>query len=181
MSTELLKRKLDHAFEHLDANGNGRVEREDLLGLGALIMVGFGESPTSAAGSKLVHGFESIWRALSADLGGDGEGAISPEEFRTGMSSVLSEDERFDTVFRPAAEAVAELCDTDGDGLVEPAEFRLLLSAFGTPHDDVDTAFDRLDRDRDRGVSVSELVEATRAYYTSADPGSTGDRLRGSL
>ncbi|MEU1731547.1 hypothetical protein [Streptosporangium sp. NPDC020145] len=161
MSTELLKSRLDHAFGQLDADGNGRVERDDLLGLGALILVGFGESPTSAAGSKLVDGFESVWRALSGEVG---DGAISPEEFRTGMSSVLSEDARFDAVLRPAAEAVAEMCDTDGDGVVEAAELRLLLSAFGAPCGEAETAFERLEHER--GVSVGELVEATRAYYT---------------
>lgn len=176
MSTELLKRRLDHAFGQLDADGNGRVERDDLLGLGALILVGFGESPTSAAGSKLVDGFESVWQALSGEVG---DGAISPEEFRTGMSSVLSEDERFDAVLRPAAEAVAEMCDTDGDGVVEAAELRLLLSAFGTPHGEAETAFERLERDR--GVSVDELVAATRAYYTSVVPGVALARSAGSL
>ncbi|GAA3119073.1 EF-hand domain-containing protein [Streptosporangium carneum] len=181
MSTELLRRKLDRAFDHLDASGNGKVERDDLLGLGALILVGFGESPTSAAGSKVLHGFESIWRALSAELDVDCEGAISPEEFRTGMTSVLSEDERFDTVFRPAAEAVAELYDTDGDGVVGPAELRGMLSAFGTSHDDADTALDLLDHDLERGISVGELVEATRAYYRGADQGTACDQSFGSL
>ncbi len=181
MSTELLKRRLDRVFGHLDANGNGKVERDDLLGLGARILVGFGESPTSAAGSKLIHGFESIWQALSAELDVDGDRAISPEEFRAGMAPVFSESERFDAVFGPAAEAVAELCDSDGDGVVGPAEFRVMLSAFDTPHDDVESAFDRLDRDSDRGISVGELVEATRKYCTSAGPSATGGRMFGPL
>ncbi|MEV7009357.1 hypothetical protein [Streptosporangium sp. NPDC051022] len=181
MSTELLNRKLDRAFEHLDAGGNGTVEHDDLLGLGARILVGFGESPTSAAGSKLIDGFESIWRALSAELALDDEGAISPEEFRTGMVSAFAGDERFDAAFRPAAEAIAELCDTDGDGVVGPAGFRVMLSAFGTPHDEVEAAFERLDLDRDRSISVGELVEATRQYYTSADPLATGNWLFGRL
>lgn len=44
MSLELLNHKLDRAFGHMDVNGNGSIERGDLLGLGARILVGFGEA-----------------------------------------------------------------------------------------------------------------------------------------
>ncbi|MGV9779472.1 EF-hand domain-containing protein [Streptosporangium sp. NPDC003464] len=181
MSPELLRHKLERAFAHMDVNGDGKIERDDLLGLGARILIGFGESPTSPAGSRLVEGFESIWRALSAEIDASGDGAISPEEFRTGMISAFAEGDRYDTAFRPAAEALAALCDADGDGLVDPAGFRVLLTAFGTAHDDVDTAFDRLDRDRDGAISSGELVEAVRQYYTSADPNAAGNWLFGPL
>ena len=48
VAIDLLNHKLDRAFDHIDASGRGVVEREDLLGLGARILVGFGESPTSS-------------------------------------------------------------------------------------------------------------------------------------
>ncbi|GAA3426655.1 EF-hand domain-containing protein [Streptosporangium sandarakinum] len=179
MSTELLKHKLDRAFGHLDVDGDGRAVRDDMLGLGARILVGFGESPTSPAGNRLVGGLEAVWATLSAATGGDG--VISPEGFRAGMISAFVEGDRFDPVFRPAAEAVARLCDADGDGSVRPAGLRIALTAFGTAHDDVDVAFDRLDRDRDGVISVGELVEAVRQYYTSADPNAAGNWLFGPL
>ncbi|WP_433376694.1 EF-hand domain-containing protein [Streptosporangium sp. CA-115845] len=181
MSTRLLNRKLDRAFEHMDADGSGSIEREDLLGLEARILVGFGESPTSPAGSRLIQGFEGIWRTLAAEIDTDGDRAISPEEFRAGMTSAFVEGDRFDAVFGPAAEAVAWLCDTDGDGAVGPDEFWVMMAAFGTSREDVTAAFERLDGDGDGAVSVGELVEATRQFYTGTDPDVAGNWLFGPL
>jgi Ca2+-binding EF-hand superfamily protein len=181
MSLELLKYKLERAFGHMDVNGDGSIERADLLGLGARILVGFGEAPTSAAGSKLVRGFGSIWQTLSAEIDITGDRAISSEEFRAGMTSAFIEGDRFDTVFGPATEAFAELCDTDGDGSVGPDEFQVMMAAFGTPYADVEAAFDRLDLDQDGNISVTELVEAARQYYTSTDPDAAGNWLFGPI
>src|SRR4051794_17385736 len=98
----------------MDVNGDGSIERSNLLGLGARILVGFGEAPTSTTGSNLVQGFGSVWQALSAEIDAAGDRAISSEEFRAGMTAAFIEGDRFDTVFGPAAEAFAELCDTNG-------------------------------------------------------------------
>lgn len=183
MVTDLRNRKLDRAFGHMDLDADGIVEREDLLGLGARILVGFGESPTTTTGRKLVDSFDGIWNALCSNHNDQGhrDRRISAEEFRESMTAAFIEGDRFETVFAPAAHAVAELCDTDGDGQIGPAEFRIMLSAFCTAYDDVDAAFDRLDRDADGRLSVPELVEATRQYYTGDDPHAAGNWLYGPL
>lgn len=180
MSTTLLNRKLDRAFAHVDADGSGSIGRDDLLGLGARILVGFGESPTSPAGSRLAGGIEEVWRTLTAQIGVRGD-AISPEEFRAGMTSAFVEGDRFGAVLESAAAALAGLCDTDGDGAVGPDEFWVMMDAFGTPREDAAAAFARLDGDGDGAVSVGELVEATRQFYTSADPDAAGNWLFGPL
>ncbi|WP_327086153.1 EF-hand domain-containing protein [Nonomuraea sp. NBC_01738] len=177
MAIDLRNHKLDRAFDHIDVSGGGEIEREDLLGLGARILVGFGESPTSATGSRLVDGFDGIWTELAPAS----DARISREEFHAAMVSAFVEGDRFDPVFRPAVEAVAALCDTDRDGQVGPGEFRVMLNAFGTAYDDVDEAFDRLDQNGDGSLSVDELVEAARQYYTGDDPHARGNWLFGPL
>jgi hypothetical protein len=181
MSTELRKRKLDRAFGHMDVDGDGHIAREDLLGLGARILVGFGEAPTSAPGARLVDGFDDIWTALAGELGCGRDGRISCADFQAAMVAVFIDGEHFEPVFQPAARAVAHLCDSDGDGLIGPGEFRMMLSAFGTAYDDVDLAFDRLDADTDGRVTVEELVLATRQFYTGEDPHAAGNWLFGPL
>ncbi|MDR8413940.1 EF-hand domain-containing protein [Nonomuraea sp. 3-1Str] len=181
MAIDLLNHKLDRAFDHIDAGGAGSVEREDLLGLGARVLVGFGESPTSVTGSGLVDGFDAIWAALADALGRDRESRLSREDFREGMRGAFVSGDRYEPVFRPATVAVAALCDPDGDGLVGRREFRTMLGAFGTAYDDVDVAFDRLDRTGRGTLTVDELVAAARQYYTGEDPGAAGNWLFGPL
>ncbi|MEV0587878.1 EF-hand domain-containing protein [Nonomuraea sp. NPDC050310] len=181
MPIDLRDHKLDRAFGHLDVDGGGEIEREDLLGLGARLLVGFGESPTSLTGRRLVDGFDGIWAALAAALDRDGDGRLTAAEFKAGMTVAFIEGGGFDPVFLPAAEAVADLCDQNRDGQIGVHEFRMLLSAFGTPYDDVAEAFDRLDRDHDGTLTVSELVTAVREYYTGDDPHAAGNWLFGPL
>ncbi|WP_113702856.1 EF-hand domain-containing protein [Nonomuraea lactucae] len=181
MAIDLLNHKLDRAFDHVDAAGRGVVGREDLLGLGARILVGFGESPTSVPGSVLVDGFGQIWSALSDALGRDSDCRMSREEFRTGMTAAFVTGDGYEPVFRSATVAVAEICDGDADDLIGVREFRTMLSAFGTAYDDVDVAFDRIDRTGRGALTVDELVEAARQYYTGDDPNAAGNWLFGPL
>ncbi|MEU0570072.1 hypothetical protein ABZ297_32470 [Nonomuraea sp. NPDC005983] len=181
MAIDLLNHKLDRAFDHIDASGNGVVEREDLLGLGARILVGFGESPTSRAGSGLVDSFDGIWATLTAALDRDADARFSREDFRIAMTSAFVKGDRYEPVFKPATVTVAELCDHDGDGLIGPGEFRTLLSAFGTAYDDVDEAFDRLDRSGRGALTRDELVLAAWQFYACDDPNAAGNWLFGPL
>ncbi|MFI6597037.1 EF-hand domain-containing protein [Nonomuraea sp. NPDC050536] len=181
MAIDLLDHKLDRAFDHIDADGDGEIDREDVLGLGARILVGFGESPTSVAGSRIVDGFDGIWRSLAEALDRDGDSRFSREEFRAGMTWAFVSGDRYDRVFKPATEALAELADHDCDGLIGPREFRIMITAFGTAYDDVDEAFDRLDRTGRGALTTDELVLAAWQYYTLDDPHAIGNWLFGPL
>ncbi len=97
------------------------------------------------------------------------------------MTAAFVEGDRYDAVFRPAVVAVAELCDGDRDGQIGPGEFRTLLAAFGTAYDDVDQAFDRLDRTGRGVLTVEELVLAAGEFYVSDDPAAVGNWLYGPL
>jgi Ca2+-binding EF-hand superfamily protein len=176
-----LKHKLDRSFRRLDTDGNGHVGRADLQDIGARLIHGFGESPTSPKGKSVVVRLEAVWAELAAYADADRDGRISADEYQAGMTAAFIEGPAFDPVFRPAAEAVAGLCDTDGDGRVDGKEFAVLQEAFNTPPEDVAAAFRRLDTDSDGGLSVAELVTAIRAYYIGTDPQAPGNWLFGPL
>lgn len=181
MATELQIEKLDRAFDHIDADHTGQIERDDLIGLGSRVLLGFGQAPTSSRGRELLDRFDELWTEIAAHADIDGTGAISPAEFRTAMINAYIKQQKFDQTFRPATAALAALADTNGDGVIGLDEFQVLQAAFGTPDDDATAAFYLLDRDRNGSLSVDELVIAAHEYYTSADPQAPGNALYGPL
>src|SRR5262245_59901943 len=90
MSTsELQDRKLDRAFDQLDLNRDGMVDREELVGLGSRFLLGFGEPPTSLPGRTLLDAFDHMWAALMSRLDLDADRRISRDEFRRGMAAAF--------------------------------------------------------------------------------------------
>jgi Ca2+-binding EF-hand superfamily protein len=181
MATELQVLKIDRSFTYIDVDGNGTITRDDLQGLGARLLAGFGASPAGAAGRRVADSFDRLWDTLAdaADL--DRDGRITSGEYRSSVVSSFIEGDRFEPVFRPAIEAVLAVADTDGDGLLRPQEFLLVHEAFGRSEQDSDYAFAALDLDGDGALGCEELLHAVRDYYTSADANAIGNLLFGRL
>ncbi|MCD0451031.1 EF-hand domain-containing protein [Actinocorallia sp. API 0066] len=182
MSTsELQDRKLDRVFDQLDVNRDGVVDREDLAGLGARFLIGFGEPPTSAPGRALLEAFDQVWAALMSRLDLDAESRVTRDQFRRGMAEAFITGPDYEPVLRPVAQAVARICDADADGLIDPVAFRTMQTAYGTPEGDIVTAFGALDADGDGMVTVVELERAAREFYTGDDPAAGGNWLFGRI
>ncbi len=181
MTTELQILKLDRAFDQLDVSNNGQLERDDLVGLGSRMILGFGQSPTSVKGKEVLDGFDTFWERLAADAGVERDEALSPAEFRAAMIAAYIEGNAFDVSFRPIAHAVARLTDTDNDGRLGASEFRTMQLAFGTSAADSDAAFAALDHSGHGHISIDDLVQAAREFYTSPDPHARGNLLFGPL
>ncbi|MDX6743242.1 EF-hand domain-containing protein [Actinocorallia sp. A-T 12471] len=182
MSTsELQDRKLDRAFDHLDVNRDGMVDREDLAGLGARFLIGFGEPPTSSPGRTLLESFDLVWAAVMSRLDLDADSRIGRDQFRRGMAEAFIVGPDYEPVLRPANQAVARICDADADGLIDPVAFRTMQTAYGTAEADIASAFGALDADGDGMLTVSELERAAREFYTGDDPRAGGNWLFGRI
>jgi Ca2+-binding EF-hand superfamily protein len=181
MATDLQVLKIDRSFTYIDADGNGAITREDLQGLGARLLVGFGVSPAGPQGRRVADSFDRLWDTLADTADLDRDGRITPDEYRSSVVSSFVDGDRFEPVFRPAIEAVLAVADADGDGRVQPQEFLLVHEAFGRSEQDCEYAFAALDLNGDGELGTDELLHAVRDYYTSADPNAIGNLMFGRL
>jgi Ca2+-binding EF-hand superfamily protein len=173
--------KLDRAFAHLDVDGDGHIERDDVLALGARLLIGFGEAPTSAKGKDLVAALDALWDGLADELDLGRDGRLTTDDFRDGMAGAFVHGGCYDPLLGPVVDAVARLCDTDDDGRIGLADLRTLHEAFGVDEGAAEPALARLDLDGSGRITTAELAEAAREYYTSDDPEALGNWLFGPL
>jgi len=173
--------KLDRAFAHLDVDGDGHIEREDVLALGARLLIGFGEAPTSSKGKDLVASLDALWDGLLDELDLGRDGRLTTDDFRDGMAEAFVHGGSYDPLLGPVVDAVARLCDTDDDGQVGLADLRTLHEAFGLADGTAEQALAKLDLDGSGRITTAELSEAAREYYTSDDPEALGNWLFGPI
>jgi hypothetical protein len=114
--TSLQDLKLDRAFAHLDVDGDGQIERDDVLALGARLLVGFGEAPTSTKGRDLLDALDVLWEVLLDELDLGRAGRVTTDDFRDGMRVAFIDGGRYDPVLGPVVDAIGRICDTDDDG-----------------------------------------------------------------
>jgi Ca2+-binding EF-hand superfamily protein len=179
---DLLERKIDTCFGHVDVDGDGYFEAPDVMAMAARMIAYQNLSFDSSPAQRLFSAFGEFMGHIVERLDVDGDGRITPDEWRKGMIGTFGEDTAsFDKLFRPLAEAIWSLCDRDGDGRVEAEEFLCFQRAVGTSSENRQIAFDKLDRNGDGSLSVEEILGAYRDYYTSRDPKAPGNWLYGDV
>lgn len=180
MTTPALDRKLDKAFQQLDIDRDGIVEFDDLIALASRLFDGFGVSPMTPRGQEMLDSFEQLWQCLLTALDAHTDRRITAEEWRTGMTGAFVHPaDGFEAGLRPAVRAVMRLADTDDDGRLTLDDFRVLQRAYGTAEPDIELAFLALDTHCRGSLTVDQLVEAARQYYTGAFRPGVGDWLYG--
>jgi hypothetical protein len=167
----------EHAFQHLDHDGDGYVTAQDFERMARTIIDAFGIDESSPKAVRLREGYRRTSEMVLDGVNVNGAGRVGLDEF-TNAIVALSDTALSDTA--PAAElrgvCVAEFAavDRDDDGVITRTEFAHLLSSLGRSSDDADAAFDALDRDHDGRITRAEYVAAWEDYLVSDDPNSAG-------
>ncbi|MFE9929580.1 EF-hand domain-containing protein [Streptomyces sp. NPDC005533] len=184
MIDDLLDRKLERAFTHLDADGSGVVEADDIFALGSRLLSALDEPAGSPKAELVMRGLTDFWQDLFTELDMDRDGKVTPEEYKLGMTRLYAQGgPAYDRSFRPMMRAILTIVDTDGDGVISLEEFHRAQLAFDTRLGPADTEalFRRIDADGDGTLTVDELLHAVREYYTGTEEDAPGNLLFGEL
>lgn len=180
MTSEILIRRYDKAFDLYDSNGNGYLEEADLTRLQGQFLATFGEPPTSARAVELAALWGDYWQALLTMMDHVVDGRISRQEWRDGHARLAGDEASYNRLLTPAVTAVFRLMDTDGDGKVGPAEWRSFQESIGNGAS-AEVAFQHMDINHNGYLTVEELLDAFREYVTSPDPDARGGWFHGEI
>jgi Ca2+-binding EF-hand superfamily protein len=176
METEMTTAAMDQAavdqvlelrFKNFDTNRDGRIDRLDFKQEAIDIIRALGEELDSPHARALIDSYVTLYDYIARKAGVDDEG-FSSAVFLTAFKTVIIDrgDVGFHQVVRPAAYAVAALCDPDGDGKISPEEFSKCFTAVGGATGvDTEESFKQIDVDNDGIVSIDEFVEAVKRYF----------------
>ncbi|MFJ1756388.1 EF-hand domain-containing protein [Kitasatospora sp. NPDC088134] len=177
MSDDLLIAKISHGFDHLDADGDGRLTERDHVLMGQSVARSLGHPAGSAAEAAIVAAYVTLWQDLHLPRLPAGAQAMGRAEFLAAGVALADEPGAAEATLGALARAFLTIADTDGNGRIDAEEF----FAFQHGHfpqlrrTDADAAFAHLDRDGDGTLSEAEFVTALIEYWTSRDPDAPGN------
>ncbi|WP_416971011.1 EF-hand domain-containing protein [Streptomyces sp. 4F14] len=176
MTDDLLTTKIARGFDHLDADGDGRLTEQDHILMGRRAARALGHEEGSAAESVIVDAYVGIWRDVHQPSVG-GADAITRADFITAVRSLADDPDAAAATLGRLAETFFEIADTDGNGTLDPDEFHAFQSSHFPALDRArcEEAFAHLDRDGNGTISREEFTAANLEYWTSSDPEAPGN------
>ena len=162
--------KLRDRFTTFDQDGDGYVTEADFEGMARRITASFDLAGSADKSRNLVAAARRYFHGLADIADGDHDGRITEDEFvRSAGQRLRGNPDGFDRIIRPWAEAVIAVADVDDDGRVDIAEWERMLQAMGASRMARRRA-EEMDTDGDGFVSLDEVLEVARRFYTSESP-----------
>ncbi|HET9170640.1 MAG TPA: patatin-like phospholipase family protein [Actinospica sp.] len=173
--------KFDRFFDLCDRNRDEAVAETDLLALGARIAEATGARSGSLGHQRLEEAFAGFWLRLRSAAGLEEIEAKSlrREDFRHALARITADRPAYDEQVAPLIGSLLAAADENGDEVLSPAEISTLLRALGVAEADADRFVLLLDVYNNGELSLEELGEAFRQYFTAEEPGPVGNAILG--
>ncbi|MGA5821930.1 EF-hand domain-containing protein [Kitasatospora sp. NPDC094028] len=177
MSDDLLIAKINHGFDHLDADGDGLLTERDHVLMGLSVARSLGHREGSEAEAVIVRAYLTVWHDLHLAHLPAGTQAITREQFLRSTGSLADDPEAARACYGALAAAFLDVADADRSGTIDAGEFFVFQRGHfaGLSRDDADEAFRRLDRDGDGMLSAAEFTDAIVEFWTSRAPEAPGN------
>ncbi|MFF9642194.1 EF-hand domain-containing protein [Kitasatospora aureofaciens] len=177
MSDDLLFAKINHGFDHLDADGDGLLTERDHVLMGHSVARSLGHQEGSEAEAVIVRAYLTVWHDLHLAGKPTGTEAITREQFVASTGALADDPVAAREIFGALAGSFLAVADADHSGTVDAGEFFVFQRGHfaGLSRDDADEAFRHLDLDGDGTLSADEFTSAIIEYWTSRDPEAPGN------
>ena len=116
-----------------DTNGDGVLERSDLLRVADALAGARGFEPESAAYESLAAHYEALWAPLQRRAGGALRARVTLEAYVAWHEEVLADVAHSEKTLGAMAGLVFDLFDEDGDGIVHLAEYEQFARRLASP------------------------------------------------
>lgn len=175
MVSQVIREKFTRRFETLDVDGDGVLRRADYEAYVERIASAAGRATDSPVVARLRDRYLALWADLVRDAG---RSEFTCEQYVEALNASRGSA---DDPFQHLVSSLIEVFDTNEDGQLDGEEFARWMIAYGVTAEQAAVAFQQLDRNDDRILSVQELTSAFHEFYVSEDPRSVGNWLLGAL
>ena len=170
--------KLAAHFHVYDQDGSGTVTAAEYTAAADRIVAAF-QGPAQAGNSPLHDAYAACWARMCQAAGVDTGSGLDQSAFTGSLSQLAADPAAYGSSLLPLVEAILDTADEDGDAILSPAEVRRLLHALGAGAAEAAAVARRLDTNDDGVISLDEVSEAFRDYFTSDEPGCVGNQIFG--
>jgi Ca2+-binding EF-hand superfamily protein len=179
MLSDTKRKKYTHYFNILDHDQDGMLEREDFVTVARVAAALRGIEAESPDYVALEAAVLLTWIHTQEFADTDGNGKVTLDEWLQTLEATGTNEEKFATYATPWAIGFFDLIDADGDGVIGRPEYRAMLQCFRSDGMDSDSAFERLDSNKDGAISKEEAMQLVREFLMSDDPNAAGNWLFG--
>lgn len=179
MTEDILTAKIAYGFDYLDASGDGEITEHDHVLMGQRTAAGLGLEPGSSEEDRIVAAFTAIWNDVHLPNLPEGQDAIDKATFIAATKSL--DPQGAQATLGAMARTYLSIADTNGDGTLSGEEFAAFLRSTlpEIPQNEIEKAFDFLDRDGSGHLTAEEFSAAVVEYWTSSDPAAPGNWFLG--
>ncbi|MET8765712.1 EF-hand domain-containing protein [Streptomyces sp. NPDC004658] len=177
---DVLRLKLERAFDTMDANEDGYVEWSDYQKLIDRFISVFQIGQTDPRAARIHAFYQMYWQELLRHAH-PGRQKLSKDEYVEAIRLTSMDTSRLNVV-EGSGHATFDCMDADGDNMVGKEAFGTFLrKVWKVAQPDAIEVFDRLDLDGDGRISRHEFLRAANEYFYSYDPKAPGSLLFGHL
>ncbi|MFI0370147.1 EF-hand domain-containing protein [Actinomadura sp. 1N219] len=172
MASSLQEENIKAAFDLLDTDGNGVLERQDFDLKAEKARKEFALVAGSPKHRNLQVAYTAWWERIRAAADVNEDGRVTREEFVTSViNGMLSDPDYFDTTIGGFARALFEAADDAGTGAIGQGQFVRIFGTVGIPADAAEAAFAAYGAST---IDLDTFVTAARDAYGSNDPDAPG-------